>query len=112
MENLLGLLLPLLLLAFLLWMIISQRRRQREVMNMQASLVVGDEVLTVGGVIGRVTSADGPVLSLEVSKGVVIRVDRRTVSGRTSDVPALRDGGPGAHRHPHDPEAPDQREQG
>ncbi|GMA39655.1 hypothetical protein GCM10025883_17000 [Mobilicoccus caccae] len=89
MDSLLGLLPLLLLVALMIWMIVSQRRRQREVAQMQASLAVGDEVLTVGGIIGRLVSVEGPVLGLEVSPGVVVRVDRRTVSGRTSDVPAF-----------------------
>lgn len=83
-------LLPLLaLVALMVWLITSQRRRQREVVGMQASLVAGDEVVTAGGLIGRLVAAEGPVLSLEIAQGVVVRIDRRTVSGRTSDVPAF-----------------------
>ncbi len=87
MDSLFGLLPLLMLVALMIWMLVSQRRRQREVAAMQASLVVGDEVLTVGGIIGRLVSVDGPIVGLDVSDGVVIRIDRRTVSGRTSDVP-------------------------
>lgn len=94
LMDLLGLLLPLMLLGLMIWILVSQRRRQREIERMQTSLAVGDEVLTVGGLIGRLVSVDGPVLQLEVSNGVVIRIDRRTVSGRTSDVPGL-----GHHHH-------------
>lgn len=89
MESLFGLLPLLVLVAVMVWMIVNQRRRHREVVAMQSSLAVGDEVVTVGGLIGRIDSADGPVIGLEVSPGVVVRVDRRTVSGRTSDVPGI-----------------------
>lgn len=89
-DSLLGMFPLLLLIALMIWMLVSQRRRQREVASMQSSLATGDEVVTVGGVIGKIVGDDGPILRLEVSRGVVIRVDRRTVSGRTSDVPALR----------------------
>lgn len=90
-ESILGMLPLLLLLALMVWMLTSQRRRQRAVASMQGSLAIGDEVVTIGGVIGRIVGDDGPVLRLEVSRGVSIRIDRRTVSGRTSDVAALRE---------------------
>ncbi|MDO5627932.1 MAG: preprotein translocase subunit YajC [Mobilicoccus sp.] len=112
--DLLGLLLPLMLIGLLIYMLVSQRRRQREVERMQSSLTVGDEVLTVGGIIGRLAAVDGPILDLEISSGVVIRIDRRTVSGRLADVPGL------GHRHdsagrpvdPHRPADDDGREPG
>lgn len=88
-QSILGMLPLLLLMGLMVWMLTSQRRRQRAVSSMQGSLALGDEVVTIGGVIGRIVGDDGPVLRLEVSRGVVIRIDRRTVSGRTSDVPAL-----------------------
>ncbi|WP_168581424.1 preprotein translocase subunit YajC [Gephyromycinifex aptenodytis] len=99
-DSILGMFPLLLLMALMVWMLVSQRRRQREVSSMQSSLAVGDEVVTVGGVIGRLVGAEGPVLQLEVSRGVVIRIDRRTVSGRTADVPALQTRAPAADSTP------------
>ncbi|WP_052466771.1 preprotein translocase subunit YajC [Mobilicoccus massiliensis] len=95
MDSIFGLLPLLFLVLVMVWMILSQRRRQREVATMQSSLAAGDEILTVGGIVGRLTTVEGPLLGVEVSPGVVIRVDRRSISGRTSDVPAF---GAGAAR--------------
>lgn len=77
----------LLLFVLMIWMITSQRRRQREIATMQAALAVGDDVLSVGGIMGRIVSDEGAILGLEVAPGVVIRVERRAISGRASDVP-------------------------
>ncbi len=53
--------------------------RQREVQKQQRyvrSLSVGDEMITFGGIIGRIRSldADGGVAHVEIADGVVIRV--------------------------------------
>lgn len=89
MDSLMALAPALLLVAFWAWLVARQRRNAREVATLQASLAVGDEIVTVGGIIGRLRDVSGPVVGLEVAPGVTIRIDRRTVSARTSDVPGL-----------------------
>lgn len=70
--------LPLLLIGF---MFITQRRRTREMQRLQTSLGVGDEVTTTSGMMGRITSLDDTVATLEVSPGVSIRFNRRAIAG-------------------------------
>ena len=53
--NLLLLLLPLLLLGFLMW---TQRKRSRDMQAVNASLTVGDEVMTSSGLYGRIVALD------------------------------------------------------
>lgn len=74
--SLLLLLLPLLLLGYLFY---SQRRRQRKVTQVQASLQVGDEVMTSAGLYGRITELDPQTVHLEIAPGVVTRFDRRAI---------------------------------
>lgn len=69
--------LPLLLLLFLFW---SQRKRNREFQAVQASLNVGDEVMTTGGMMGRLVSIDGQIATLEIASGVRVRFDRRALT--------------------------------
>ena len=78
-ASLLILLLPLLLLVAL---VLSQRRRARAMAEFQASVSVGDEVITTSGLYGRVVSADERIVQLEVASGVVVRLDRRAVGMR------------------------------
>lgn len=77
LGNLFLLALPLLLLGFLMW---SQRRRTREMAAVQASLTVGDEVMTASGMYGRLVALDEGVATLEVAPGVQVRFDRRAVT--------------------------------
>lgn len=83
------LLLPLLLLAAL---VLSQRRRARAMEEFQASVSVGDEIITTSGIFGRIVSADERVVQLEVAAGVVVRLDRRAIGMRAgqSDGPTSR----------------------
>lgn len=74
--SLLLLLLPLLLLGYLFY---SQRRRQRKVTQVQASLQVGDEVMTSAGLYGTITQLDPQTVHLEIAPGVVARFDRRAI---------------------------------
>ena len=73
-------LLPLALLWVL--MIRPQQQRVRQAREMAASLDVGDEVVTAGGIYGIVTEAEGGILSVEVAPGVVLRVLRGAIAQR------------------------------
>ena len=70
--------LPVLLIVF---MFITQRRRQKAVQGLQAGLSVGDEVTTTSGLLGRITALDDEIATLEVSPGVRIRFNRRAIGG-------------------------------
>ncbi len=81
-ASLLILLLPLLLLAVLVF---TQRRRARAMAEFQASVAVGDEIVTTSGLYGRILSADATVVNLEIASGVVVRLDRRAIGLRVDD---------------------------
>ena len=72
--------LPVLLIVF---MVFSQRRRQRETQSLQAGLAVGDEVCTTSGLFGRITSIEDQVVTLEVAPGVALRFVRRAIGLKT-----------------------------
>ena len=79
-----GPLLALLITFGLMWvlLILPQQRRMKAHQAVVASLQVGDEVLTAGGVYGTITSVDEDTLAVEVAPGVVLRVLRSAVSSR------------------------------
>ena len=66
----------------LLWvlLIMPQRRRAQAQRELHTNVQVGDEVLTVGGLIGRVRSAQEDELGLEIAPGTQVRVARRSVA--------------------------------
>jgi preprotein translocase subunit YajC len=78
-----GLLLPLLFLVVLYMLLIRpQQRRQKEQQRMVAELQVGDDVVTVGGLHGRVKALTDDTMDLEVdADGTVLRY-QRTALGR------------------------------
>lgn len=74
--SLLILVLPLALLAYLIF---AQRRRARREAKVQQELQVGDAVMSRAGMFGVIASLEGPVVRVEVAPGVVLTFDRRAV---------------------------------
>jgi preprotein translocase subunit YajC len=79
----LGQLIVLVAMFALLWLflILPSRRRAQAQRQLIAGVEVGDEILTVGGLIGRVRAA-GPddELVLEIAPETRVRVARRAVA--------------------------------
>ncbi len=84
LGNLLILALPVLLIAFL---VMTQRRRQREAAQIQRSLAVGDDVCTTSGLFGKIVELDDTVATLEVSPGTRLRFDRRAIGIKQNTTP-------------------------
>ena len=74
--------LPLILIfvVFYFLLIRPQAKRAKEHKAMVAALAVGDEVVTSGGILGKVTEAGDQFLTVEVAEGVRVKVQRHTVS--------------------------------
>lgn len=56
-------------------MIRPQRKRQKEIDNFRRGLKPGMEVVTSGGIYGKIKDIDGNVVVLEVAHNVNVRVD-------------------------------------
>ena len=80
---LLVLLLPFALLVFIM---VSQRRRSQQVQALQASLAVGDEVVTTSGLYGTIVAIDDAVVTLDTGAGSTLRYDRRAIGMRATEV--------------------------
>ncbi len=65
---------------FYFMLIRPQQKRQKEQQAMLAKLASGDEVVTSGGILGRITEVGDSFVTLEVADGVRIRVQRGQVS--------------------------------
>ena len=74
--------LPLILIfaVFYFLLIRPQTKRAKEHRKMVSELAVGAEVVTSGGVLGKVVEAGEQFLKIEVAEGVVLTVQRPTVS--------------------------------
>ncbi|MBO5206976.1 MAG: preprotein translocase subunit YajC [Clostridia bacterium] len=56
------------IIAMFFFMSRSQKKRDREAQQMRDSLAVGDEVTTIGGIIGKVVSIKAETFVLETTK--------------------------------------------
>ncbi len=65
-----------------LMMIRPQQKKAREHQEWLKSLKKGDEVVTQGGMIGRISGISDTIVTLEVSEKVRIRVLRSSVQGK------------------------------
>ena len=81
MQSSLMSMLPLVLMFVVLYfvMIRPQMKKQKEHRTMIDALAKGDEVVTVGGVLGKVSKMGESYLGLEVATGVEIQVQRSAV---------------------------------
>ena len=80
MSSLTGML-PLVLMFVVLYfvMIRPQMKKQKEHRAMIDALAKGDEVATAGGMLGKVSSLSEGYMSLEISSGVEVQVQRSAV---------------------------------
>ena len=74
--------LPLILIfvVFYFLLIRPQTKRAKEHKKMVSELKNGDEVVTSGGVLGRIVEAGDQFLTLEVADGVNLKIQRNTVA--------------------------------
>lgn len=74
--------LPLVLIfvVFYFLLIRPQTKRAKEHRAMVAALEVGAEVVTNGGILGKVTQLGEQYVSVEVADGVTVKIQRHTVS--------------------------------
>ena len=71
-----------LFVGFWLLVIRPQRRRAQEQRTLHESVAVGDEIVTLGGLLGRVKAIDetDDTLEVEIAPGTNVRVVRRGVA--------------------------------
>ncbi|MGQ0383985.1 MAG: preprotein translocase subunit YajC [Gammaproteobacteria bacterium] len=74
----LGTLLPLILIfvVFYFLLIRPQTKRAKEHREMIGKLAAGDEVVTNGGILGRITEVGDHFVTLEIAKGTSISVQK------------------------------------
>ena len=81
MQSSLMSMLPLVLMFVVLYfvMIRPQMKKQKEAKAMIDALAKGDEVVTVGGMLGKITKISDNALSVEVAAGVEVQIQRNAV---------------------------------
>jgi preprotein translocase subunit YajC len=75
----------LMLGAFYALLIRPQRRNMAAHQALVASLEEGDEVITMGGIYGRIRMVDEQIVELEVAPGTSLRVVRSAISRKVEN---------------------------
>jgi preprotein translocase subunit YajC len=78
----LGMFLPLIIIFVLFYFLLirPQNKKQKEHRQMVEALANGDEVVTAGGVLGKVTEVGDQFITVEVANNVSVKVQRHTVA--------------------------------
>ncbi len=66
---------------FYFLLIRPQQKQKKEHQNLLANLKVGDNVLTAGGIYGRVTGLKDDKVTVEISDKVRVKINRGHISG-------------------------------
>jgi preprotein translocase subunit YajC len=64
---------------FYFLLIRPQQKRQKEHRNMVADLAKGDEIVTMGGLLGKITAVDENFITLQVAKDIELKVQKASV---------------------------------
>jgi len=80
-------LIVIVVLFALFWFLLvrPQRRRSTEQVALIASLQVGDEIVSAGGLYGVITEMDEEELHVEIADGLIVRMARNAVVGIVED---------------------------
>ena len=73
------------IVGLVLLLVVMPRRRIRAVEALQSQLTEGDEIMTTGGLFGRITRLDQETFELEVAPGTTVRFARLAVARRIVD---------------------------
>jgi preprotein translocase subunit YajC len=76
---------------FYILLIRPMKKKEEERDNMLKAIDIRDEIITGGGVYGRVVKADTDTLTVEIAKGVEIKVTRSSVRENLSKTPVKKD---------------------
>lgn len=74
-------LIPLVLIFFFMWFLLirPQQQRVRAQRSMLQALEVGDEIVTAGGICGRITAMTDEQVTVDVGNGTEIRFVRAAI---------------------------------
>jgi preprotein translocase subunit YajC len=73
---------PLILIIVIFWFLLirPQMKRNKQHREMVAGLGVGDEVVTSGGMLGRITEVGDSFVTLKLADGVEVKLQRHAVA--------------------------------
>jgi preprotein translocase subunit YajC len=88
----LGMFLPLILIFVIFYLLIvrPQQKQAKKRQEMIKNLQKGDEVITVGGIIGRVVGVADNILTVEIADNCKVKMDRSGVQSLKGEQQAVQ----------------------
>ena len=81
-----GILMMVVIVAiFYFFMIRPQQKKQKEIQKAREALKVGDQIVTAGGIYGRIREIGDVYMAIEVANGVTIRIDKSSIFASSAD---------------------------
>ena len=77
--------LPLMAAVFYFLIMRPQQQRVRAHTNLVASVAVGDEIVTAGGIVGNITSVGERDVELEIAPGVVVKLAKGAIAQKAPE---------------------------
>ncbi len=84
----------LIFLVFYFFMIRPQTKQQKELQARRDAIKKGDKVVTAGGIHGEVKEVQETTFLIEISKGLVIKVEKSSVDVLPESIPAKKEDKP------------------
>jgi preprotein translocase subunit YajC len=75
----------LIFVVFYFFMIRPQQKRQKEIKKFQEALEVGKEVVTAGGIYGKIKEVKDRFVIVEISENVRVKLDKSSVYATVTD---------------------------
>ena len=75
----------LIFVVFYFFMIRPQTKKQKELQKQREAMKNGDKVITAGGIYGKIKEVQENAFLVEISNGVVIKVDKGSVYANAED---------------------------
>lgn len=68
------------ILIMYFFMIRPQQKKQKETKKFIEEIKKGDDVVTIGGIHGKVSSVEGDAVILDIDRGVKIKIEKSAIS--------------------------------
>lgn len=77
-----GSLIPLILIIVIFWFLLirPQMKRNKEHRELVAGLAVGDEVVSAGGLLGKITAVGDSFVAVKLADNVTVKLQRHSVA--------------------------------
>ncbi len=81
-PSMLGTFIPLILIIVIFWFLLirPQMKRNKEHRELVSSLSVGDEVITAGGLLGKITEVGESFVNVKLADNVEVSVQKHSVA--------------------------------